>query len=283
MEKTGGGECRTLELASFKLKLTGDMSDRHEIEAYDGFTALAGAAWTLSLITNYVETGEIRHRGDFVGRHAVHAKPMRSGSIIADFAVLLQSQPSSVFEVASISAGASGLLYGLVHRVIARNIGIDPDPLNNETAALLSKKSGDIEALVAITEPSLRRAHDVIGNGANDVEWIGGFDPIAHMNESTKAFMKASVHDSEQITKDVSVSGFYGNSGHGGVFDFDLNRTVPFSMTKDVLSRYGSYFSWGLHQYTSKTGKTIKIKFTRILALDGRPKKYVIMYASANE
>jgi len=272
-----------VEIASFELHATGDLSEYHEFEAYDGYTAFAGAAWTLSLVTNYVETGLVRHRGDFIGRHAVRARPMRSGSIIADFAVLLRSQPSSVFGDSGRAARASGLLYGLVHRVVTRNLGLDPEPLNEETAALLATKSGDVEALVAATEPSLRRAHDVIGNGAQNVEWIGGFDPIAHMDEGTKEFMRANVRDSEILVKDVSVSGFYGNSGHGSVFDFDLNRTVPFSMTKDVLTRYGSYFSWGLHQYTSKNGKTIRIKFTRILSLDGRPKKYIISSASAND
>ena len=95
--------------------------------------------------------------------------------------------------------------------------------------------------------------------------------------------MKANIKESEIIVKNVSVSGFYGNSGHGSVFDFDIGRTVPFSMKKEVLNIYGKYFSWGLDQYTNKTGKTIVIKFTRIVSLDGRPKKYVILSASATD
>ena len=99
-----------VEAASFRLQMTGGLAEYHEFEAYDGYTALAGAAWTLSLITNYVETGEIRHKGNFVGRHAVRATPMMAGSLIADFQVLLHNQPSSVFGFTGLTAGASGLL-----------------------------------------------------------------------------------------------------------------------------------------------------------------------------
>jgi hypothetical protein len=49
----------------FRLVLTGDTADEHQFQGYDGYMALAGFAWTLSLISNYVETGKVRHRGGF--------------------------------------------------------------------------------------------------------------------------------------------------------------------------------------------------------------------------
>lgn len=270
------------ELATFQLKLSGDLSDRHQFEAYDGFTALAGAAWTLSLITNYVETGEIRHRGNFEGRHAVLANPMARGSLIADFSVLLQSQPSAIFGAIAASAGAGTLLYGLVHRVVSRNIGITPPPLNPETEALLNTKGGDIEALVGITEPSLRQAHDVIGSGAEEIAWIGGFSVMANFNAASKSYMKTNVKDARIVDREFTVTSFDGKSGNGSVFDNDLGHNVPIGMTKDTLDRYGSFFSWGLHQFINKTGKKIRMSFTQILAVDGRPKRYVVLSAAQN-
>lgn len=259
--------------------MTGGLTDFHQVEAYDGYQSLAGAAWALSLVANYVETGEIRHRGDFVGRHAVRALPMLQGSLIAEFTVFLQNQPSSTFGVAAGAGGATSLLYGLVHRVIARNIGLSSPPLNNETAALLANKGGDIEALAGIAEPSLRRAHEVVGNGADDVEWIGGVNTMAHFTSATKAYMKSSTTDPAIIERDVSVSGFYGNSGHGSVFDPALGHNVAIGMSQDTLATYGVYFSWGLDQYLHHTGRLVRIKFTRVLAMDGRVKRYIIKSA----
>lgn len=266
-----------MEVATFKLRLTGGLADRHELEGYDGYMALAGAAWTLSLVTNYVETGLIRHRGNFAGRHAVRATPVASGSIIAEFSVLLQNHPSAVFGMVALGGSASTLLYGLVNRVLTRNIGIVRDPLNDQTAALLERRDGDVEALVAATEPSVRQAHEVIGNGANEVEWVGGHSAMASFTPNTKEYVRASIPDPEELERDVSVSGFYGNSGHGSVFDPTLGRNVPIWMPKEKLAVYGSFFSWGLHQYLTNTGLKIRIRFTRILAMDGRAKRYVIV------
>jgi hypothetical protein len=88
----------------FKLKLTGDTADHHQFQGYDGYMALAGFAWTLALVTNYAETGKIRHRGEFPGRDAIRATAPARGSVVADFMVLLQQNPAEV-----LGLGAMGL------------------------------------------------------------------------------------------------------------------------------------------------------------------------------
>jgi hypothetical protein len=267
------------EIATFSLKLRGGMADRHLMEGYDGFTALAGAAWTLSLVTNYVETGKIRHRGDFVGRHAVIAEPMERGSLIANFRVLLQRDAAHTFDLPD--ASSSSLLYGLVRRVIHRNTGISSDALNDETEQVIDDHGGDVEALVSATEPSLRRAHDAIGDSAQNVDWIGGFSMMGNLNPESKAYMKDTIAENKLITRDVTVSGFFGNTGRGLIFDPTLGHNISVSMSRDTLSSIGTVFSYGLDQYLNKTGNTIRISFMRMLSSDGRPKHYVIKNAAA--
>lgn len=268
------------ETAKFQLRLTGGLASTHQFEAYDGFTSLAGAAWTLCLVTNYVETGQIRHRGDFVGRHAVLANPMSSGSLLADFRVALQSDPRVVFGRIAGAASPSAILYGLVKKVVDLNTGHDLERKAPDQLDFIAEKSGDIEALANAVEPSLRRAHDVIGDSAREIEWIGGFDAIATMDSDTKSYMSENIYDSEIISKDVTVTGFYGNTGNGSVFDHELGHNVRFKMDKRTLNIFGSFFSWGLHQYVFKTNRRLNISFTKIVALDGRVKQYVIVSAS---
>lgn len=265
------------EVASFRLKLSGGLADRHLMEGYDGYTALSGAAFALSLVTNYVETGKIRHRGNFVGRHSVYAEPMERGSLIADFKVMLQGKAAEVFDAPGTSS--TGLLYGLVQRVIHRNIGLATSPLNPETESIVDDYSGDIEALVTATEPSLRRAHDAIGKSADNIDWVGGVSILANLNSDSKLYMNESIPDDTLLTHKVSVSGFLGNSGRGLVFDPLLGRNISISMTRDNLTSFGTVFSYGLDQYLNKTGKLVEIKFTRMLATDGRPKHYIIKHA----
>lgn len=270
-----------IEFAKFTLKMTGGLADLHEIEANDGFYALSGAAFALTLVTGFVETGKIRHRGDFVGRHSVTAEPMTAGSMIANLRVSLGASHVRPFGVTAPEQ--VGLLYGLMRRVIAGNTGVPSEPLNDVTKRVIEKRGGDVEALVSATEPSLRRAHEVIGQSASQLHWVGGASSLGNFDVRSKAYMKDSVLENKLLNKEVSVSGFLGNSGRGLVFDPDEGRNVSITMTRDTLRACGRVFSYGLDQYLNKTGNTIKIGMTRVLSTDGRVKRYVISSAAATK
>jgi hypothetical protein len=146
------------------------MADEHQFQGYDGYMALVGFAWTLSLVSNYVETGKVRHRGNFPGRHSVRATAIEQGSLLAEFTVWMQQNPELAVALGiggTITLNiASSLIYDVSKRVIGRNIGEDEQPQSDLMKQLLGRRDGDIEALVAATEPSVRQSHSVIGNGA---------------------------------------------------------------------------------------------------------------------
>lgn len=269
------------EVVPYRLQLIGDTADQHQFQGYDGYMALAGFAWTLSLVTHYAETGKIRQRGEFDGRHAVRANALEEGSVIADFFVYLQANPVDIFGVAAGGLAGGHFLNALVRRVINRNLGQQAD--DEAIAQLLASRAraGDVEALVAITEAPIRQAHSVIGAGAEEILISGGINinPISTFNEGTKEYVRQNVEDHTELTKEFSVSAFNANSGYGSVFDQELGHVIPFSMKREKLKRLRQVFSWGLDQYSNRTGGKIAAKFTRILAMDGRPKRYVIVNA----
>jgi hypothetical protein len=265
------------EQVPFQLRLTGDTADYHQFQGYDGYMALAGFAWTLSLATNFAETGKIRHRGNFPGRRAVRAYPIDDGSIIAEFSVWLQNTPQEVFGTVAAVSGAH-LLYGIVQRVVSRNVGRE----TNTDAAIdqvTRKKAGDFEALVAVSEPSIRQTHDVIGNGADQISIAGGINILETLDRGTLDYVRMNVEDATPKEGVFTVSAFDANSGYGRVFDPVIGRGVPVTMVRENLRRYGSIFSWGLDQYTNRTGGRVHMNYTRILAADGRPKRYVVTAA----
>lgn len=269
------------EVVPYRLKLIGDTADQHQFQGYDGYMALAGFAWTLSLVTHYAETGKIRQRGEFDGRHAVRANALEEGSVIADFFVYLQTNPLEVFGAAAGGLAGGNFLNALVRRVINRNLG---EPADDEAIAQLlasRARAGDVEALVAITEAPIRQTHSVIGAGADQILISGGINinPITTFNEATKEYVRQNVEDDNELTKDFSVSAFNANSGYGSVFDQDHGHVIPFSMKREKLRRLRQVFSWGLDQYSNRTGGKVTATFTRILAMDGRPKRYVILDA----
>ena len=89
-----------------------------------------------------------------------------------------------------------------------------------------------------------------------------------------------NVEDDNSHERLFSVSAFNVNSGYGSVFDPQIGRTVPISMSKDILRIYRSVFSWGLDQYANRTGARIRMRYWRILAMDGTPKRYVVLHAT---
>ena len=267
------------EFVPFQLRLTGDTAENHQFQGYDGYKALAGFAWTLSLVANYVQTGAIRHRGNFPGRHAVRATTPSEGSIIADFAVWIENNPVKFSGGLIIAQATSSLLIDTVKRTIIRNIGDGTPPKDDDLKKLIDQRPGDLDALAAVAEASVRQSHDVIGSGANRIDIAGGFNIIGSYDHSTKEYVKSNIYDEEIRVKDFSVGAFDANSGHGSVFDSDLGRTIPISMSKEVLAQVNSVFTWGIDQYANKTGEKISMKYTRILAMDGRPKKYLVLDA----
>lgn len=113
------------------------------------------------------------------------------------------------------------------------------------------------EALVAKVEPAIRQTHAVIGNGARKMQILGGHNIINTYDERTRDYVKLNIEDDQEIESDFSVSAFNVNSGYGSVFDNKLGRTVPISMSREVLRKVSNVFTWGLDQYANKTGGRI--------------------------
>ncbi|WP_155856386.1 hypothetical protein [Acidiphilium cryptum] len=271
----------------FHLELEGGTADQHEFQGYDGYLALAGFAWTLSLTTNYIETGRVRHRGDFAGRQSVRAKALREGSIVAQFTVLLQQDPilACILGLAgTITLNvASNFVYDLTKRVIGRNLGREQEPDTELVKELIRQRGGDVEALVAAAENSIRQSHSVIGRGATTINIYGGSQIINIYNASTRDYVMQNLEDTDIHVKDFSVAAFNANSGYGSVFDFDLGRTIPISMSKEVLVKVRSVFAWGLSEYANGTGERISVHFWRVLSMDRTPKRYVVVDADRFE
>lgn len=265
-----------------EVRLSGQEADFHELPAYDGFSSLAGLSLATTIVTHYATTGKLRRKGQFETRSNIRFKESRRGSLI--FGLIIQFVASNPFILGMAGGVASNALYDLLKHVIKKNIGQDHEPETKALQNLLEFREGDIEALAAATEPALRQAHSIIGTGASTIEITGrDKDKIARFNQTTKDYISRSIEDETVFEKDVSVAAFNANSGHGRVFDDELQRTVAFYIPEGLQNALKSVIGWGLNEYTRGTGRRIGVKFTRILAVDGRPKKYIILDAEVPE
>jgi hypothetical protein len=265
----------------FRLHIGGDAAEDHELQAYDGYSSLAGFSLTLALVTNYVETGKIRHRGNFEGRSSVRALPLQEGSVVSDFVVRM-ARAAVGGSLVNSADSAAALLVDLTKRTIDRNLGIPPDPKTDALKELEDspKSGGDLEALVAATDASVRQTHQMIGAGAKTVDIFGGTKLLGRYDLTSKAYVNGTITGEEIYEKDVSVASFNVNTGYGGVFDFDLGRVVPVTVNRDTLANAKSVLTWGIDQYAQGTGKKITLRFRAVLALDDTVKRYLVIDAT---
>jgi hypothetical protein len=177
---------------------------------------------------------------------------------------------------------AAALLVDLTKRTIDRNLGIPPEPKTTALRELEDspKFGGDLEALVAATDASVRQTHQMIGAGAKTVDIYGGTKRLGRFDLDTKAYVNGTIVGDNVEEKDVSVASFNVNTGYGGVFDFDLGRVVPITVNRDTLTSAKSVLTWGIDQYAQGTGKRISLRFRPVLALDDTVKRYLVIDAT---
>jgi hypothetical protein len=209
----------------------------------------------------------------------VRALPIRQGSVLSDFSVVLTEM--ALLGGASVGAAtATKVLYDVYKRTLDRNLGNKLEPETDILAELEIDKSGDLEALASATEPAFRRAHSAIGAGVNVANVYGGKDKVAVFDEDSKRYVNGNIEDDTMRSKHVSVASFNVNQGTGGVFDPDLGRIVTFKVNDQSLVNTRSILSWGIDQYANRTGRKVNIDYTTIVSFDGRPKKYIILGAT---
>ncbi len=262
----------------FGVRLTGGTARQSLMPAYDGFNSLAGFSLSLALVTNYVQTGRIRHRGDFPGRDAVLAKPLVPGSVVSDFIVQL-GRVAFGFGDGLTDTQAREFLVDVFKRTIDRNLGLDPEPSTDELSQLESSREGDLEALAAAIEPAVRQSHAVIGPRANVINVFGGSRKIATYDDETKRYVSSWVEDKTIRRKDFSVASFNVNTGYGGVYDRDLRRVMPIKVSDETLPSAKAVLTWGIDQYARGTNKYVDLTYWTLNALDGRPKRYMVIDA----
>lgn len=263
----------------FRATFRGGYADDHLLPAYDGYNALAGLSLSLSMVTNYVETGVIRHRGAFPGRLAVKTGPIEEGSVSSALIVAL---PAAVLIGGALIQGdeVKRVLYDIFKRTIDRNLGLPVEPETDTLRRLENTHGGDLEALVAAIEPSVRQSHSVIGEGVQTLNVYGGRNRVTQYNVETKAYVEGAIEDNRARDDEFSVSSFNVNTGYGRVFDADVGRVVPFKVNRGALDSTKAVLSWGLNEYANGTGRKVLIRYTVLNALDGTPKRYYILDAS---
>ena len=253
------------------LKYDGLDAERHRLDALTGGESLAGFGHALTLISHYAATGQVRFRAPYSRDVRFYFTGSRDGSL--EWVIqTVANHPEAI----ALGLGANGLS-ALVAYVFNRAIGREPDTDLREIEKLDGARSGDLEALIEAVEPSVRRAHRVIGSSAAEITLFDPERPAAraYFDRTSKDYLENDLNGGIS-TQDVSVGALNVNSRYGRAFFADLGRTVPFKVAREAHPRTMTELSRGINNYAKKNGLTVSIRFMKILAVDDRLKRVII-------
>lgn len=254
---------------------------RHRVPAYEGTQSLQGVSRGLVLVSHYVSTGAVRHRAPFSGLIKHYLTPLRQGSLDAIISVVVSNPELLAIGVSGSIIG--NLLTDAVRTVFRRVIGHEAHPNDDSLRNTIEERPGDFEALVDATEPSIRQAHTVIGQGAENIVIVKGQNNVVNFNSDSKRYVESSTLSDIEEEQDVSIGSLNVNSGYGRAYLSDIGKTVPFVISSSAAVGTGAILSYSLNEYASNRPSTVTVKFRRVIAPDGRTKRLQIYGAQLPE
>ncbi|SCB27914.1 DUF7946 domain-containing protein [Rhizobium multihospitium] len=270
-----------METLKYELVYDGGTASESRLPAHSGATSLEGMTWTFALISHYAATGKIRTRGELSPDIRIYLAPSRQGSYIQELWVFL-TEPNSLFltSVAGsyIAGTASQAVNSLVTSTIRQVCGLTVTLLKREEDTLNLLPSGDREALIDKIEPSMRRAHSVIGDGATTLELKQERKSLLQLDQVTKDYVNADFLTDETLMV-VSVGAYNANSGNGSAYLPDVGKTVRFYAPKGLDSDTYAALSYSLDKYVNRLPSEIQIACVPTISLDSRYKRLRIVRA----
>lgn len=266
-----------------KAKFSGGMAESHQLPAYEAAQSLYGISRSALITLNYLAEGRVRRREFSPRGFQINLIESCRGSFEAIFEII--TNPSMMIIASSLGAYASSeFVEKFLASTMRRSVGEAADPVVEELEAAKSLDTGDTSALVDAIEPAMRSAHTVINHGAAKIELMTPQSALAILDAETKRYIWSSVPDDDMQEKLFGIASYNANSREGRAFDYDLGKTVPFSISRDadrttVAEILKSMTSYALRREGDTLRSSVAIRYTRVLSGDDRIKKIKILKA----
>ncbi len=268
------------------VKFTGDKADNHALPAFDAAESLDGLAKSLLIPLNYLVEGKVRHKNFQYQGYRLDLQAIRPGSLDALFHIQISAEEMLVLREVAIAVG-SAIVYDFLKAIFLRVTGRAASDKIEELESEGKLNSGDMAAIEDAIEPSVRRAHTVINKGANNIFIFADKVNGVQFNSATKSYVQSRVSNPDLRAKLVTVPSYNANSRYGRVYDYDLKKTVPFTLNvaadeETIGTVTGSITDYALAKRGDRMRAAIAIQYTSIDSVDGHEKRLLIHKARKN-
>ncbi|WP_462118541.1 DUF7946 domain-containing protein [Methylorubrum extorquens] len=233
-------------------KFDGAIAERNVLPAFEGAQSLEGIARSITLVSHFIVTSQVRKKYPFDRNVLIVMEPPRKGSFEAIFS-FVTDKDTVLTTTALGSLGVS--LFGDVLKdtltlIVKRLVGKDHTPKTDQLGRMLAADAGNIEALGEAVEPALKKAHIVINNGAGNITIISGSNNVVTFDGNSKRYLNTTVIVEQPSHKLVSCGMLNANTRNGRIFDQELGRTVPIRVPKGANPRTLGALAESLQRYS---------------------------------
>lgn len=212
------------------VKLEGGISDQGEVPAFAALESMEGFSQAVSVILHYAETGEVRRRRIKELDANLRLRATKKGSF--EFLFLYPEYAEYMAGLVG-NAVAGGATWDLIKRVFLAATGRSgkKDVEDLDEAVL----SGDFGALVQATEPAIRKSHNVINRGSNNIcIFVNGDENTVNLDRETKAYMHESIFNDEVRSQRFLVTSYDGRNRTGRMFDLEAEQAFTFDLLAEA-------------------------------------------------
>lgn len=266
----------------FKVIIDGIDAERNELEAYSAAKSLEGLTWALSTTINFATTGKYKSRGDVSKSSKIYMKPARQGSFIVAMDAWVTANP--FLSVVALGGGVS-VVAPYINKTIEYTFGKAlgtiseiPDGFKKHYKRLSKEERNQLEVLTQRIEPPLSRAHTLVGQTANEVQFISKRTKLFKMDQATKEYIEAKPANAPEILN-TNITAFNVVSKNGRMFDPASNTTAAFTLVKSPLKGTGNIVTTSMDQYQAGRKGMVKVTADRVQTESGRLKKFLITAA----
>jgi len=254
-----------------------DGTDRPLLPADDGAWSIEGMAHAAIITAHYVFEGRVRLRAPYSDKFRLYIAPPRAGSWTTDFMLAMQRPDVLAGAVAGFGLSTVPGVFRLFKRLANRATGVESGV--DISQRFEDERTGDFDALVEAVEPSLVRAHRVISERRTTVKASLG---PAHFtfDRRTKAYIENIVTDQRETSERVNVASYNVNRRTGRVYFERLQRTVPFTISREAPPRTEIALGRSLDNYATNrmVNRDIDITYRAKRAEKGGRIKSIVIY-----
>lgn len=262
----------TILTVPFKLRLTGQDADNHQVASYLGTRSLHGFSRSIQIATQAYLNEEAVSRATALHDANLYLTGAKPGSLTFDFRL-------DIFQKKSCVTLNRDTFYDFCGTVLSRAAGVPYSPKTTYVRKIDEDHESDlIDLTIEQVEEPLKAAHAAIDRSVSGISFerprVGS---QVYFDHETKQYIESSITSDLDRRYKGHVTRFNSITGNGRAYINSLDRVVPFKLEDEFLESKRGFLTWSLHGSNIHRAKNLNLDALEITSAAGTVKRLALV------